>query len=371
MAVLSSSTSLLPSILLSLILGAPAQGTLGSLGTPEVAATPVVGAQAAVPVVNTGATANANLASAPGASACPQMAAFGPGGISIQRKDYSIARDMKIVDPWGNTTLGAISSPIYSYASENELRSTTGSLVAKLVSPTVFWDTTADLYDCVNDQFAEIQWSTSNWWTSIFNPNMRVFEIFDASGQQVATMEAINTGTGTMHGRTVIALKVGGTIVVQLDMTPYAFEKSALGLFGHFEKATISFIASPTIAVPPLLKDPRFLSLIASEQLVPQNNGPFFSVLLWALPLACILCCCCQMCCCRQKKASSIKPSEVIANANNEERRLLMGPGESGMRQAQQNANKYPPQQQGVISSFFSGCCRRQQPPMGQGMAPV
>jgi len=370
----SSSTSLLPLVLLSLVLGAPALATVGNPATPEVAATPLVGAQAAVPVVNTGATANANLASIPGSSACPAMAAFIPGGISIQRKDYSMAREMTIFDPWGNTSLGSISSPIYTYASENELRTVSGSLVAKLVNPTVFWDTTAHLYDCVNDQFAKIQWSTSSWGIDIFNPSKRVFDIFDASGTKVAIMETITTGTGTVHRRSEIQLKVGDTMVVKLDMTHYGLTKSVFGLFGHFEKATISFIASPTIAVPPLLKDPRFLSLIAAEAFAPGNNGPFVTVLFWALPLACIFCCCCQRCLCHQKKSKdgrTINPSEIIANANNEDRTRLMGPGEAGMREAQHNAGKYPPQQQGVAANFFSGCCRRQQPPMGHGIAPV
>jgi len=240
--------------------------------------------------------------------------------------------------------------------------------VAKLVSPTVFWDTTADLYGCVDDLFAEIQWSTSNWWTTMFNPNMRVFDIFDASTTKVATMETIKSGTGD-YKRSVIALKVGDTIVMQLDMTPYGFTKSVLGLFGHFEKATISFIASPTINMPPFLKDPRFLNLIAAEAHAPGNNGPFVTVIFLALPLACIICCVCTFLCKPKgsKGGSTIKPSEVLANADNEEKSPLMDPGEAGKQEAQQNAAKYPP----PARSIFSCCSRKPQPAMGQGMAPV
>lgn len=207
----------------------------------------------------------------------------------------------------------------------------------------------------------------------MFNPSLRVFDIFDASKTKVATMETINTGKGTSHGRSVIAVKVGDTIVVQLDLTPYGFTKSVSGLFGHFEKAAISFIAAPTINMPPLLKDPRFLSLIAAEQLAGGNNGPFVTVLFWALPFACLLCCCCSCLCPRRrsKDGSTIKPSEILADANKEEQSRLMGPGESGMREAQQNAAKYPPQQQGMLASAFSCCSRKPQPGMGNGMAPV
>jgi len=337
---------------------------------PKVAkAVVITDPNVAVPMVITGATADPNVESVPGASACPEMAALGPGGISVQRKDYSIAREMKLLNPYANTTLGSISSPIYSYSAENELRSTTGSLIAKLISPTVFWDRSAWIYDCVNDKFAEIK-RTSNWWTSMFNPNMRTFEIFDAAGKKVATMEEIKTGSDG-GGRLQIGLKVWNPhqkrdrTVVHLDLDPYGFGKSVFGIFGKFGKATVSFIASPTIVVPPLLKDPRFLSLIASQALSSgKEHGPFFQALFGALSSACLIVFFCYYIrCLIREKNNKIQAADVIANANNEEKRRLMGPGEAGMREAQQNAAK--------DKGFFGGCCRRQQPPMGQGMAPV
>jgi len=380
MVAMSSSSSLLALVWLGLILGASAAlGAPAAVGasaaTPAAlpAATPVVGAQAATPVINAGAAANTALAAVPGLSACPQIAAFGPGTV-VLLKDYSIAREMSILEPGGNASLGSISSPIYTYALTNELRSTTGSLVAKMVSPTVFWDTTADMYDCVNDMFAEIQWSTSNWWTRIFNPSMRVYDIYDASGNKVATMEHVKTGGGTHVASSVIALKVGGTIVMQLNMEPASWTKSVLGLFGRYGKATVSFMQLPaTMVVPPLLKDPRFLSLIASAEIAPGSLGPFWTTLCWCLPWAC-LCCCCGIQCCGSKSKDSgktIMPAEVIANANNEERARLMGPGEAGMKEAQSSA-KFAPQQQGMVASFFNCCSRKAQPPAGgHGMAPV
>lgn len=315
-------------------------------------------AQAAAPAVVTGASSSVGATALPGTGACPEIHTLEPGTV-VELRDYSIEREMAIVAPAGNASLGSISSPIYSYALENELRTATGSLVAKLVSPVVFWDTTADFYDCANEKFAEIQWATTNWWTNIWNPFERIYEIYDASGNQVATMEKVQVSSH-VAGTGIIALKVmSGEIVMQLNLETAPMEKSVLGLFGKFSKVTINAMQT-TIAIPPILQDPRFLSLIAAAELAPGNLGPFWTVLFWALPWACICCCCCSVCC----GSSSKKARE--ADVNSEERSRLIGPGESGAKEAAYQAHL---QKQG--SQGWLNCCSRRVAPSPGGIPPV
>jgi hypothetical protein len=320
MAAMALSSSLSWLLVIGLLLHASAQ---------------VVINQAATPTLVTGATASAALTALPGTGACPEIATLAPGTV-VELSDYSIERQMSILAPGGNASLGSISSPVYSYALENDLRTTTGSLVAKLVSPVVFWDTTADFYDCVNDQFAQIQWSTTNWWTNIWNPYARIYEIYDASGNQVATMEKVQ-----------VQSHVAGTGIIAL-------------------KVTISAMQT-TVAIPLLLQDPRFLSLIAAAELAPGNLGPFWTVLFWALPWACMICCCCTLCCGPSAKSGPARQAELI---NAEERSRLIGPGESGAKEAAHQAQYAPAQKQGA-QGWFNCCSRRQVAPGPGGMPPV
>lgn len=328
-------------------------------GAPAQAAAPAA-TPAALPAVGTGASSSVGAAQTAlsGTGACPELHTLEPGTV-VELKDYSIEREMAIVAPGGKASLGFMSSPVYSYALENELRTATGSLVAKLVSPVVFWDTTADFYDCVNEKFAEIQWATTNWWTNIWNPYARIYEIYDASGTQVATMEKVRVSS-QVAGTGIIALKVmSGEIVMQLNLESAPMEKSVLGLFGKFSKVTINAMQT-TIAIPPILQDPRFLSLIAAAELAPGNLGPFWTVLFWALSWACIICCCCSVCC------GSSSESAPAREVNSEERTRLMGPGESGAKEAAYQAHLQKQRSQGWLN-----CCSRKVAPSPGGIPPV
>jgi hypothetical protein len=271
-----------------------------------------------------------------------------PTGTTVTLRKYSVSRKMDIKSPNATAATAAISSPIYSFAAELELHSTTGVKIAKIVKSPWFWVKTADLYDCQDKKFAEIQWNVDNWWS--FNAHVTGFEVFDAAGNKVADMEKVKSESAVLRHNSV-GLSVNGQLVLQLSMEEAPWHERILGgIFGSYTTAQLSIVATAT-PIPALLTDPRFLSLAMASELAPGSLGPFWQIAQFCLgPL--LLCCCCCCAFCGKNEKTPAQHQDVT-----EEQKPLV----TTVSQARSPypAQGPPPPAKGGVAGWLSCCSRK------------
>lgn len=293
--------------------------------------------------------------------ACPAMPSLVQGSF-VELRKYSVTKKMDIKAPGNDTDpLATITASPYAANLVVELKSITGSLMAKLVNPAVFWDTTADLYDCHDKKLGELQWSTANILGNVFNPYQSQFELFDANGTQVGNMVKTESG-----GKCTVDLASNGQNLIQMDMELADFGESLGGLFGAYTKATITLVNGVT-PLPSLLMDARILSLVAAAQLA--GTGP--TLLFWFIDL--ILICCCLCCCCGCSKGrnptTTVYPGGQRPRTDAEARRMYGDMQEKAPLVTMENElplYHQQPKTQGLAG--FLSCCTRKgptQPPPG------
>jgi hypothetical protein len=254
-----------------------------------------------------------------------------------------------------NGTIGEIKPAWFSWNLVFDLteKVTGKKTLASLKLPFVFWDTTSDLYDCTGAKLGHLQWSASNIWKNIFSANFVRYELFDAQGTKLASVEHLKSD----REDSIMVLKVQEIDVMQFRVYTKDFpEKVFSSFFGAYKKCSITFSQTPTtITIPELVTDPRFLGLVAARQLVPQGNGPFWAIIWNILSLGCWCCLCCCIFMGKDDKEKDDKEAERESKV--EEGKPLMEPDKPGEIQPMP-----PPAKSGVFS-----CCSRG----GAAVAPV
>jgi hypothetical protein len=265
-------------------------------------------------------------------------------GYAVQLGKYSLSREISVAQDRFHANAG-ISAPLLSWNLQLQLKTSKGGLVAQLTNPSFPWATASNMYDCTGKKIAGMKWKMKNL-------NIDTYAIYDANGGAIAVVEASNTA----NKHTVLLKNQAGQNMMQISMESLPWTQSIFGLFGSFKNAEVANL-SPVASLPPLLKDPRILSLLAGGELVGRVS-PLAYIVGWILAFGCFFFCCCEVLCkcCSKKNKTTPSAEKLVPNENErlEEQRLLDA----------NNANTYKEvqQQPDGLRGIMSFCCRRDAP---------